>query len=432
MSIRLVYLLSYLVLFSILGYDVFLLYRYAFDIPFWDTWDLMPRGHFSHLFEFYNENMQFFYFIISEVIYKTFNWNLRYFNFVNFGVYLVILCVYWSILVSAKPKNKINIFPLFLCPILTPMLGYNWLWVFLVQTHTFILFFLIAVYFGFVKSSTWLNIVCFALSLFCSVISMNIPLAIGGFLAYIIKECINSKSDGKVLCFKRCFVVCAILCVLFFLLSFVTTPMRFIEVKMSNKIIDYEYIKHLSFYIVNSLNMFSLAKVLSQEVCFIWFAAHFAILAVVFFEQYSNKKIQPLWAIMFGILFCVCGVVSFRGGEVYTYWMTYIRHNETAFMMLPATLMILFLSKYKFANIYGVVLLMLMLSGIVSDIKAQRFQFFGELFYKNGCSCLNHYWNLKTIQDWQCGMNFPIPHGTGMQIGQEKGLSFIDTIRTCM
>ena len=154
MSIRLVYLLSYLVLFSILGYDVFLLYRYAFDIPFGDTLDLMPRGHFSHLFEFYNENMQFFYFIISEVIYKTFNWNLRYFNFVNFGVYLVILCVYWSILVSAKPKNKINIFPLFLCPILTPMLGYNWLWVFLVQTHTFILFFLIAVYFGFVKSST--------------------------------------------------------------------------------------------------------------------------------------------------------------------------------------------------------------------------------------------------------------------------------------
>ena len=91
--------MSYLVLFSILGLDVFLLYKYAYDVPFWDTWDLLPNGSYSHLFDFYNENMQFFYFIISEIVYKTLNWNLRYFNFICFGVYLIIIFIYWKIII---------------------------------------------------------------------------------------------------------------------------------------------------------------------------------------------------------------------------------------------------------------------------------------------------------------------------------------------
>ena len=99
--------------------------------------------------------------------------------------------------------------------------------------------------------------------------------------------------------------------------------------------------------------------------------------------------------------------------------------------MLPATLMILMLSKYKISKFYGITLLCLMLYGITADIKAKRFQFFGELFYKNGCVCLNHYWNLKTIDKWHCTMNFPIPHGTGYAKGKELNLSFIETIKKC-
>ena len=95
---------------------------------------------------------------------------------------------------------------------------------------------------------------------------------------------------------------------------------------------------------------------------------------IVFFEQYRNKKIQSFWGILFCVLFSVCGVVSFRGGEVYSYSFSYIRHNETAFMALPALLMVLFLSKYKIAKFYGSILLVLMLYGVGYDIKSQKFQ----------------------------------------------------------
>lgn len=423
--------MSYLVLFSILGLDVFLLYKYAYDVPFWDTWDLLPNGSYSHLFDFYNENMQFFYFIISEIVYKTLNWNLRYFNFVCFGVYLIIIFIYWKILKYADVDKKICFYPLCLSVLLTPMLGHNWLWVLLVQTHTFILFFLLAIYLGFIKDSSKYSPYLFSISLFLSVISMNIPLAIGALLAYIIKEFINAGNKITIYVLKKYSIVFGVLLILFVILSFLTTPLRFIEVKMSNAVIDYDYIKHLSFYIVNCLSVFSLAKILGEKVCLIWFVIHFVILATVFFEQYKNKRIQPLWAILFGVLFCVCGVVAFRGAEVYFYDKSYIRHNETAFIMLPATLMILMLSKYKISKFYGITLLCLMLYGITADIKAKRFQFFGELFYKNGCVCLNHYWNLKTIDKWHCTMNFPIPHGTGYAKGKELNLSFIETIKKC-
>ena len=67
---KILYNMSLAILIALVSYDIALLYIYSTDIPFWDTWDLMPKGGFSHIFEFYNENMQLFYFIISEIVYK--------------------------------------------------------------------------------------------------------------------------------------------------------------------------------------------------------------------------------------------------------------------------------------------------------------------------------------------------------------------------
>jgi hypothetical protein len=311
------------------------------------------------------------------------------------------------------------------------MLGYNWLWVFLVQTHTFILFFLLAIYYGYTKDDNRYSVYLYGICLALSVMSMNIPLAVGAYIAYIIKEFINAKENNIMVGVKKSIILSVIILVFCCVLCIITTPSRFVNVRLSNNIFTYLYIKHLSFYIVNCFNLFSLASVIGEKVCIVWFVLHFVCLAVVFFEQYRNKKIQSLWGILFCVLFCVCGVVSFRGGEVYNYDLSYIRHNETAFMMIPATLMVLFLSKYKLARMYGYLLLCLMLYGVMHDIKSERFKFFGELFYKNGCLCLNHYWNLKTINTWECGMNFPIPHGTGMIIGEKMKLSFVETIKGC-
>lgn len=422
---------SLLFLISLITYDVYLLYLYAFDVPFWDVWDSMPKGTYTHIFDFYNENMQFFYFTISEIMYKTSNWNLRYFNFVNFAIYCLIAITYWIILIKTKPKNKVNVFPLFLCAIFTPMLGYNWLWSILVQTHTFILFFLIAIYWGFVKDGNRYSVYLFGVSLFLSVISMNIPLAMGGCIAYIIKECINCHKDEFYYCICKILKLITLLFVLFLLLSGVTDIRRFINVELSHNLLTTDYINNLSFYIVNSFSLFAFADVLRGDLNVVLLIGHFAVLLIVFIEQYKDKTKQPLWGILFGVLFCVCGVVAFRGGEVYSYDFSYIRHNETVFMLLPAMLMIMCLSKRRFIRIYSYFLVVLMIVGVVKDIQSKRFEYFGELFYKNGCLCLNHYWNLKTMKDWQCTMNFPIAHGTGMEIGKNKRLSFINTIKTC-
>lgn len=425
-----IFSISCLTLGMLIIYDIFLLYKYAFDLPFWDTWDLLPRGGWSHVFEFYNENMQFFYFIISEILYIVLDWNLQWFIFIDFAIYLGLIFLYNKILQQAQ-NIKVPYYPLFLCILLTPMLGYNWLWVLLVQTHTFILFFLLAIYSGFTKDDEKYSPYLFAICLFLSVISMNIPLAIGGLLAYVIKEAVNSKENGISKAIKKCLIALGILFLLGCLLMVVTNVEQFVAIKLSHSVFKMEYLYDLSFYLINGFGVFVFAPILNAKFCLFFMVVHFSILALVFFEQYKIKKLQSLWGIIFGILFCVCGVVALRGGEVYFYAFSYIRHNETLFMLIPATLLVLAVSKYQFARIYGMFLLFYMMIGVCADIKSQRFQFFGELFYKNGCMCINHYYNLKTISDWKCTMNFPIPVDERMHYAKNHNLSFYENILKC-
>lgn len=425
------FIIASFILVSLGVYDVLTLNAYATDVPFWDTWDLLPMGSYGHLFDFYNENMQFFYFLISEIIYRVADWNLRYFIAVNFLVYLSVILIYGIILNKTRQDKKIAFYPLFLCILLTPMLGYNWLWVFLVQTHTFILFFLLAIYFGFTKQDKVYSAYACGVCLFLSVISMNIPLAVGGTIAYIIKEAVNGKTNGWNKCIKNCAALLCTLGLLMACLMLMTDISNFVNVRMSHTALSWDYLKNLSFYLINSLSVFAFADVINWQIALPWACLHFSLLFIAFCEQYDKKHLQSLWGLTFGILFCMCGIIALRGGEVYSYDYTFIRHNETAFMMLPAVMMIFFLSKYKLIRGYAILILGLSLCGIAADMRAQRFQFFGNLFYKNGCLCLNHYYNLKTIKDWQCTMNFPIPRPDAMEKGQKMNLSFIKTISDC-
>lgn len=188
-------LLSWGMLFGLAVYDIFLLYQYAFDLPFWDVWDNLPRGNFRGIFNFYNENLQLFYNIISEIMYLLTDWNLRYFAFVNFIIYLCVVGVY--ILIVQKSETKLPLYPLFFLPMFSPILGYNWLWSILVQTHTYILFFLLAIYWGFCKKKNNVSQVLFLCCLVLSVLSMNIPLALSALIAYMIKEIINTASSER-------------------------------------------------------------------------------------------------------------------------------------------------------------------------------------------------------------------------------------------
>lgn len=425
---KIAYLVSWLILLGALIYDIILLNGYAFDLPFWDVWDNLPQGNFNNVFNFFNENLQLFYNIISEIMYLCADWNLRYFAFVNFAIYLCLIGVYVQIVV--KSEIKISFWPLFFLPLLSPILGYNWLWSILVQTHTYILFFLFAVYFGFCANASKSSFALFICSLFLSILSMNLPLALGAVIAYIVKEMINITPQIKQNTIKKCFFLLLLLALFLTIIWFKKDSAAVKEVKLVN-IFSWYYLSSLSFYVVEGVSLFSLTKIIFPQYCPVLLVVMLVFLGIAFFEQYKNKKIQALWAIIFSVMVNVCAVVALRHGEVYSYKVGFIRHHEVLFLLLPAILMVFFSSKFKIVKIYGVIVFCQMLYGYGITVKEKQFQFFGELFYQNACLCLNHYYNLKTIPNWACTMNYPIPVDSKIEYAKEHNLSFIGTIAKC-
>lgn len=419
-------ILSWFALLAMLAYDICLLNEYAFDLPFWDVWDNLPRGNLENIFNFYNENLQLFYNIISEIMYWCSDWNLRYFAFVNFAIYLGILMTYISIIRASQ--IKIMMYPLFFLPMLSPILGYNWLWSILVQTHTYILFFLLAVYCGFCTEKN--KIFLFTVCLILSVLSMNFPLSLGLLAVYIAKEILGVSPQIKKETIRNIIIPLLVYGVLFAYIWFKKDSQSLKDVKLDN-VFSKNYISNLSFYIVEGLSLFSLTDVLSVQVCLPLFILLLIFLSIAFSEQYKNKKFQALWAIVFSVMFNICSVVALRHGEVHSYNIGFIRHHETLFLLFPAILILLLSSRFSIVKLFGILILCQMLYGLGVTVKEKRFQFFGELFYKNACFCLNHYYNLKTISDWKCTMNYPIPVDDKIEYAKEHNLSFIKNIAKC-
>lgn len=421
-------LLSWGMLFGLAVYDIFLLYQYAFDLPFWDVWDNLPHGNFRGIFNFYNENLQLFYNIISEIMYLLTDWNLRYFAFVNFVIYLCAVGVY--IFIVQKSETKLPLYPLFFLPLFSPILGYNWLWSILVQTHTYILFFLLAIYWGFCKKKNNVSQVLFLCCLVLSVLSMNIPLALSALIAYMIKEIINTASSERKKIIKE-FIYLTGAFSIFLVIIWGKDDARVLKEVQFDNVWSMNYINNLSFYIIEGLGLFSLTDMTVPKYCPILFVVLLIFLGVAFEEQYKDKKKQALWAIIFCVMFNVCCVVALRHGEVYSYRVGFIRHHETLFLLFPAILLVLLTSRAVIVKAGGVAVLCVMLYGVVVTIKEKQFQFFGELFYKNACVCLNHYYNLKTISEWECTMNFPIPVDERIEYAKKHNLSFFENIKRC-
>ena len=425
---KIISLISWCVLMCAVGYDIYLLNKYAFYLPFWDVWDNLPRGNFKGVFKFYNENLQLFYNILSELMYIWADWNQRYFAFVNFAIYLCVVGIY--IVIIGKSQIKLPLYPLFFLPLLSPILGYNWLWSILVQTHTYILFFLLAVYFGFCKDKTAVTLSMFTGCLILSVLSMNLPLALGCIIAYIVKETLNITPQQKKETAKEMIILVLVFAVFLALIWMREDSQAVKDIKLDN-VFSMHYISNLSFYIIEGLSLFALTGIITSQYCLPLFAVLLVFLGIAFFEQCKNKKLQALWGIIFCVMFNTCCVVALRHGEVYSHQVGFIRHHEVLFLLLPAMLSVLLSSRYMAVKICGVVICCGMLYGFFATVKAKQFQFFGELFYKNACVCLNHYYNLKTIAEWQCTMNFPIPVDERMQYAQEHNLSFFNNIAKC-
>lgn len=425
---KIVNVLTWFFLLCALIYDIALLDKYAFDLPFWDVWENLPRGNFDNVFDFFNENLQLFYNVISEIMYLCTDWNLRYFAFINFAIYLCTVGIY--IFIVVKSEIKIPFYPLFFLPLLSPILGYNWLWSILVQTHTYVLFFLLAVYFGFCvkksKSSFFLFMVCLILS----VLSMNLPLGLGVVIAYTAKEIINMTPQTKQKTITNIIFLLFIFAVFLTIIWFKEDSVAIKEVRLVN-VFSWFYISNLSFYLVEGLSLFSLTDVISPKYCPFLLCLMLVFLGITFLEQHKNRKFQALWAIIFSVMVNVCAVVALRHGEVYSYKISFIRHHEVLFLLLPAVLIVFFSSKYIMVKMYSVIILCQMVYGYSITVKEKNFQYFGELFYQNACICLNHHYYLKTTNEWQCTMNFPLPLDDKIKYAEEKGLNFIKTIQNC-
>lgn len=426
------YYLAWFVLGALVLYDAYLLEKNAFDFPWFDEWELFPSGNLSNIFRLYHGHLSFFYELLSEFMLKFFDWNLRYFCFLSFGVYcLTALFYYWAILRYGVCNKRHWWLSLTLLPLFAVLFGYNWLLPLMVQTYTYIFFCLLAVYFGFIRDKGFVGVVLFAISILLSALSMNWPLAIGTLMAFMGKELLYIKEDFV----RRCERIEAVLVIFMTAVIFFFWPKTFSAINDWNLIdvFSYWYLELISFYIWNCLSLFLWARAFPSEVYIGLFFLHLVFLSMAFFEQYRQKEKQCLWAVVAAVMFNICVVVAVRHGEVYRFDFSFIRHNVVAFIMLPATFTIFLLSTKKYLRWYGWGLFMMMLAGVVLDVKRStpRFYFYSELLYENPCSCMNHYYYLKTIDTWACKNGFFRSVDEYFEDALAKKLSFTNTMRGC-
>lgn len=418
------FIISISFLIMLMVYDITQLYIYAKDFPYYDQWDLLPTGSIKNIFSFHNENLQVFYNLISELMYKIFDWNLRYFSFVSFFFYLLVVLIYFIIL---KSSSKIAYFPLFLLAILSPNLSYNWLWSLLMQTHTYIMFFLIAVYFGFISTHKY-SLYMFVLSIICSILSMNIPLAVSLTVLYSIKEILSQTAQTKFQNRYNALFSLQSLCIVLLILSFRKLHADF-SINLLDRMLNAQYLNLISFYISNSFRGFSF--VVDNKYYNISFLLILVImLSVSIKEQYNHKSQRPLIAIILCILFNMLIVVAYRMKEVYFYEGSFIRHNEVILMLQPALFALLLNSKKPILKIYGYILLIFSLSGTAYKITEDKFSYWSNYLYKEQTTCIEYYFsapfiNIATDQ-WKCSRTHPHPIISKAITAKHINLSFTE------
>ena len=165
------------------------IYQNAVDVLFYDEWlCLAPLEDFTlaNLFSKHNEHRIVFTKLISVLFYRISDLNIRYNILFNYFIYLAMVS---SLILLCRHRLKsFAWYPLFFLPFFSDFLTVNLIWAFQNQFHFMILFAQLAVYFGFFRPQTLINISLFTFFSLCSIYSMSPVLIAGILFIYLLRQ----------------------------------------------------------------------------------------------------------------------------------------------------------------------------------------------------------------------------------------------------
>lgn len=159
-------------------FHLFLVGKYAMNVPYFDEWDYFDINgklgvpdslSLAWLFDFWSEHIIAPTKLLIWLNLKLFSLNLIYDKIFNYLVYGLLILAIIALKKRVVGKGEFAYFPAFLIFLLSPLAHENHLWGFQSQTHFFLLLSIVPLYFAYQKPTTYK-----AAAIFCLLLSVNI------------------------------------------------------------------------------------------------------------------------------------------------------------------------------------------------------------------------------------------------------------------
>lgn len=296
------------------GRILYYLIVYGDIYPHWDEWKYVPAkgGIWEHLFAYNNENLQFFTNFQFWLVEKT---GLSYKSnvFISYGIYLLLVCSMYRFLRKyVTPFQRWGLLLSF-APLFADYMLDNLLWPILSQTWWYLLFMLMAVYFGFDREQNLSFRVKSAIMILCSVLAMNISFIILFSLCYLLKNIYNASNKKSELLFAGIWLECLSIVLFVFCVKMRASDTTVIDWKALLSAAFYERF----FYVFTApLSGFFIkpeehaAAVILGIILLCW-------LMFLFAKQFALRERQGIWALAIILGGNLAAITLFRGDLVY-------------------------------------------------------------------------------------------------------------------
>lgn len=180
------------------SYQLFLVCKYAMDVPYFDEWDyfdlkgklcIPDKLSIAWLFDFWSEHIIVPTKLMTWVNLKLFSLNLVYDKIFNYIVYGFLLLVIIGLKVRITGKGVFTYFPAFLIFLLSPLPYENHLWGFQSQYHLLILLSVVPLYFAYHKQPTYTTAALFCLPLLVNIFTFGAGVIVA--VIYMVCYCLH-------------------------------------------------------------------------------------------------------------------------------------------------------------------------------------------------------------------------------------------------
>lgn len=172
----------WLLLAAAYSYQLFLVCKYATNVPYFDEWDyfdlsgklcIPDKLSIAWLFDFWSEHIIVPTKLMIWLNLKFFSLNLQYDKICNYLVYGLLLLTIIGLKERLTGKGAFAYFPAFIIFLISPIAHENHLWGFQSQTHFFLLLSIVPLYFAFRQQPTYKTTVLFCIPLLVNIFTFG-------------------------------------------------------------------------------------------------------------------------------------------------------------------------------------------------------------------------------------------------------------------